>query len=185
MMEQTKIPAKLESIEMITEYEEYADTSYYGEHVFKDMSDCIDIRKYRHVDRNAAPYFRSQYYPHNPENWKHCSKEDIQKVIDEYGSLENADLQYALRDYDRLIDLYNGGWSYKYLRAIAFITLNPDESKHQTSISITSGGCGGIESDAGDDHFKEIYRDEIHDLSYALRSLGFTQEQIDTAVVWK
>lgn len=183
MTGQTKIPAKLESIVMVKEFDEHADNSYYGEHLFREEGDCINISEYRHVERNQAQYFRSDYYPYKEIDWNHVSKEAKQKVIDEYNSLENACLQYALQDYDRLQDLYDGGWHYEYLCAKAFITLNPDESGHQTTITISSDGRGGIESDIGDDYFQEIYQEEIQILSHTLRSFGFTQEQIDAAVV--
>ena len=36
MSEQIEIPARLMSIEMITEDDEYPDASYYGEHFFRE-----------------------------------------------------------------------------------------------------------------------------------------------------
>lgn len=183
MSEQIEIPARLMSIEMITEDDEYPDASYYGEHFFREEDGCIDISKYRYVSHNQARYFKSQHYPYNPKNWAHCSKEIIQNVIKEYGSVENACLQYALQDYDRLQDLYNGKWSYVFLYARAIILLNPSDHKNQSTVTIRSTGCGGIESDSPDEHLHNIYRDQLSDLSRTLESFGFSEEQIDAAVI--
>ncbi len=183
MSEQIEIPARLMSIEMITEDDEYPDASYYGEHFFREEDGYIDISKYRYVSHNQARYFKSQYYPYNPKDWAHCSKETIQNVIEEYVSVENACLQYALQDYDRLQDLYNGKWNYVILCAKATILLNPDNPNHQTTVEIRSMGCGSIESDSGKDHFNEIYQDEIYSLTDTLQSFGFSEEQIDAAVI--
>jgi hypothetical protein len=168
---------------MITEDDEYPDASYYGEHFFREEDGCIDISKYRYVSHNQARYFKSQHYPYNPKNWVRCPKENIQKIIDKYGSMENACLQYALQDYDRLQDLYNGKWNYKFLYAQAVIILNPDDPKNRTAVKIESTSCGGIESDSGNEHYNEIYLDLIYDLSHTLRSFGFSQQQIDAAVI--
>lgn len=46
---------------------------------------------------------------------------------------------------------------------------------------VTSGGLWGIESDAGEEYFKEIEEDQLAELADILKELGFSAQEIQEA----
>lgn len=155
---------------------------YLGEHVPGPDAGTIDIREHRQVEHDQMPYFKSRHYPHDPNNWSHVSDEEKQRVIAEFGSLENADLQYALQDYDRLLAYYQGDWYMCLVQARAEIRISAPSGATLGEFTLPSLGGYGIESDSRPEYFQERYREEIDQIRPALRELGFTDAAIDAAV---
>lgn len=85
--------------------------------------------------------------------------------------------KYGLQDFERMEKLNKGYWYFMGIRAEAR-TWNP---KNELTQKITSGGLYGIESDAGNDCFKEVEAEELSQLRGELELYGFTARQIAKA----
>ena len=73
-----------------------------------------------------------------------------------------------------------GEWNAIGVRACAKLHWTDDDS--QTSITgptISTPGIWGVESDAGEEYFEEIYREELHVLGEMLKAMGLSEEDIN------
>lgn len=116
------------------------------------------------------------HWPHNPANWAHVTPEDRAKVVAEFGSIEEADKAYALRDYERMESLVAGSWWYICIRAEASIRVS------DVPQTISSGGLCGIESDSDRSYLDEVASEELAQLRAQLRALGFSKRAVDVAL---
>jgi hypothetical protein len=135
---------------------------------------AVRIEVKRIVDENPDLSFLEttpeHHYGKNGSNWDHVSEEDIQRVINQYGSIWNACIAYAKQDKERL-DTYNRGvWEMIGIRAVAtiHIPVDGDTVKIQT---IDSGGLFGIESDSDNNYIQDIGREQITEVKNHLRIL--------------
>lgn len=97
----------------------------------------------------------------------------------------NADNQeHAQADYDRMMEYERGEVNMYGLKAVAE-TQTSQDGKTWTIHHIESAGLWGIESDAGDEFFRETWDDQLADLRADLRAdlieYGFTAAEIDAA----
>jgi hypothetical protein len=110
------------------------------------------------------------HYGTDGSNWTHVSEEDVQKIINQYGSIWNACLVYAKKDKERL-DAYNKGiWKMIGIKAVATIHIPIDGNTVKIQ-NIDSGGLFGIESDSDDGYIQEIGMEQIAEIKNYLRIL--------------
>ncbi len=93
-------------------------------------------REYRYFD------LEGNHLPHNPRNWAHVTGESLAKVIAKDGSVEKADIRYALEDWKRWEKYDNNDWSMMG----CVVTIYKD------NVEIAESSLWGIESDGGEDH---------------------------------
>lgn len=89
-------------------------------------------------------------------------------------------LEHAKQQYDRLIAYEDGQWGMVSVCAIAQIQTS-DDGKTWLCNTIKSGGLYGVEDDMADADYKDIETEEAEQLISALKSLGFTREEIEEA----
>lgn len=92
----------------------------------------------------------------------------------------------AKRNYKRLMQILDGIVCMKGIRAEARIVTGSNvliQPQDATINRISSKGLWGIESDADEEHVKDIEQAELDELRGILVSLGFTKRQIDAAPV--
>ena len=82
---------------------------------------------------------------------------------------------YTKQDYARMESLNNQDWYYLGIRADARIVIG------NLCQDITSGGLWGIESDSGEEYFKEEEENQLSELKDVLKSLGFGTRAISAA----
>lgn len=134
-----------------------ADTSWIG--TFSNTPTKYAIKNDQTRTRNAYAYFNST----NATNRKE-----------------------AQQDYDRMMQIENGNVSFYGVRAEAEILTRPDNAHASAGWKIdhiTSGGLWGLESDAGEEYFKEEEKNQIQDLHDTLKEFGFTDKEISAAPV--
>jgi hypothetical protein len=186
-----------------SECDEYPDYSYLGEYTEKigpgviirehdefyeripvEMERDYDGRFLGKKEPEYSTYRNGEYsgfkpcnhIPFNPKDWAHVSRKDKSAVIKQYGSLENASYAYAMADYKRMESLNNGHWSYICLTVETTMTTNTGIS------SVISDSLCGIESDSGDDYFKEIISELKENVKAQLRKMGFSDDEINQSV---
>lgn len=135
---------------------------------------AVKIEVKRIIDENPDLSFLKTtpecHYGKNGSNWEHVSEEDIQRVINDYGSIWNACIAYTKQDKDRL-EAYNRGiWGMIGIKAMATIHIPVDEDNVKIQI-IDSGGLFGIESDSDDNYMQAIGREQIAEVKNHLRIL--------------
>lgn len=81
------------------------------------------------------------------------------------------------QDYERMESHNRGEWQMIGMRAHARVQFTPQGPWNE----ITSGGLWGIESDSGDDYFREIGQEQLAELRDQLHAAGFTSRQIGKA----
>lgn len=145
---------------------------HYGEFV-KDLPEDYSIPPRGREFRFFLP---SNHVPHNPKNWEHCSPGVIAQVVEQYGSLEKTDENYAKQDFERMEALNRGDWSYIGIIAKAEIV-----SPHGTCQTIHSGGLWGIESDSDAKYLVEVENEQLDELKNELLSLGLGERAIERA----
>ena len=147
--------------------DESPDTSYLGEYSNGDKPGAIDRQEKGDMGRGEYRYFHSANHSvHNPADWTHVSAKDKQKVIREYGSLENATKAYADYDYGRMERLNRGDWCYMGVYAVAHVIING------TAQRFRSPGLWGIESDSDKSYFAETAQGELDSLRGILKAAG-------------
>lgn len=80
------------------------------------------------------------------------------------------------QDYKRMEAGMNGEWCLMGIRAEAIIHLTGDLCQ-----KITSGALWGVESDGGEEYFKELENEQLDGLKGELLAIGFTEAQIREA----
>ena len=141
-------------------YNEYSDQEY--DHSYND-DDTVTVWYYPAVaesriqsrwgSRDYRYFIPMNHVPHNPKNWAHVSKKDCRPVIKQYGSLEKADIAYALQDYERM-ERYGDYWSFVGIVVKMFIE----------GEEVDSASLWGIESDSDDKYFLEETDNLIDDM---------------------
>lgn len=113
-------------------------------------------------------YFQcgSNHLPHNPKNWAHVPEESIQETIDKHGSLEQADIQYALQDW-KLYENFQVTW----WEMCCDVTVEDEDGNE-----LGAGSLCGVNSDCGDAYELEV---ETDCLSQALHEAGLTKIKAD------
>ena len=131
--------------------------------------------------RDQLPGFKpsSNHIPHDPKNWSHVPRKNKSEVIRKYGSLKNADYVYALEDYRRMEDYNNNHWCCIGIRVETTIETSENDFKDRLINEVSSGGLWGIESDSGEDHFREIEGEEKEELKGILLAMGFQESEIE------
>lgn len=109
---------------------------------------------------------------HTPpgKNWQHVIGDELQKVIDQYGSIENADIHYALEDWK----LYEEFQVYWWMMGCV-VTIEDEDG-----LELGYGSLWGIESDCGYAHERE---EEIYCLEQALKEADLTKVKAEK--VWE
>jgi hypothetical protein len=118
-------------------------------------------------------------WDHNPDvSWLEQSYEDVP---------DDAERErYLAQDAERLAKFHAGDWWMVGVRLAADIEV-PEEkmSEHDfrqaQTLTITTPGTWGVESDSGEDYFRELAGDELDMLKDDLRALRFTDEEIAEA----
>ena len=86
--------------------------------------------------------------------------------------------QYCWQDYERMESGHRGDWYYMMIGAEARYSTAENPHLQQT---ITSGFVGGIESDSGEDYFKETESEQLSELKSQLKAIGFSSRAISAA----
>lgn len=119
----------------------------------------------------------TNHVPHNPKNWEKVASPELVEVVAKYGSIENADIEYARQDCQRLENL---GKTWDYVGIIAKAEVwNPQT---QTTQTLRSGGLWGIESDSDKEYLVSVQAEELAGLKAELLALGFGERACDHAL---
>lgn len=126
-------------------------------------------------------FFRGEARYYNPPSMSYDLKDGP------YESQDEEHQKYILQDLRRCIDYYDGDWHYTWIRAEAVVLLSnrgrcfsnrPDVYR----ITLKSDGLCGIESDSGDDYYREVWQDQVWELRWMLVELGFSIADMQEAV---
>jgi len=154
------------------EEDPHSDISHLGTYSHEPREGCIDRAK--HADEGAPVgafgyryFIPTNHVPYNAGDWEHVTGKALAAVIKEFGSTVKAAESYALQDYERAEAWNRGAWCMVGVVAVAEVEVN---GARQT---IKSPGLWGIESDSGEDHFKEVGEEQLSELRAILRELGF------------
>ena len=106
--------------------------------------------------RSTCCYFfkPAQHVPHNPSNWDGCVEDQKVAAITQYGSLEQADYNYAYQDWQRAEALLRCDWNYVGI-VVSAVVHDSFDTPHES--------LWGIESDSGQEYFDEVAHDLIQD----------------------
>jgi hypothetical protein len=87
---------------------------------------------------------------------------------------DSADVSYLdQEDYtERRAAFRREEFHFVGIRARCEILVPASHAGHSYVIPLTSAGCWGIESDAGDDYLQEVFDAECEELETVLRALG-------------
>lgn len=186
---------------ILREYDKYADYDYLGkftndigpgvyvrtagdfyERLPAEMERDIDGRfigkgepEYSTYSREYNGIIPGNHIPYNPKAWAHVSRKDKSEVIKKYGSLKNASYAYAKEDCRRLENLGN---TWNYISVIVETRISTDTGMSD----VIRSSLSGIESDSGDDHFKEIIDDLKAQNKSDLLKMGFGEIEIDESL---
>jgi hypothetical protein len=80
--------------------------------------------------------------------------------------------KYAAQDAERLDAFNRGDWIMVGVRLRATVDLAPDDDGRISTIEITTPGLWGVESDSGENYFREIAADETAYLRDDLAAIG-------------
>lgn len=110
------------------------------------------------------------HYGVDGSSWVHVTDEDKQEIINKYGSIWNACVEYAKQDKKRLDDYNRGTWEMIGIKAVAtiHIPICDNTVKIQT---IDSGGLFGIASDSDNSDIKDAEICQIEEVKRCLRIL--------------
>jgi hypothetical protein len=173
---------KIISVKLLRKYDNDPDLSYLGEFHNGDRKP-FDLEP---VEERIGGWYATlwftpaRHWPHDPKSWNHVSQEDKEKVIKQYGSLKKADWTYAREDRQRLIDYYRDEWW--MIGIIIEVKVGISDDGKNWGILDIQESLGGIESDAGKEHFDEVIKDLKHGAIYKLKEIGFTEEEITVAL---
>ena len=110
------------------------------------------------------------HYGENGSEWDHVSKEDVKNVVEEYGSIWNACVEYARQDEERLNAYKRGEWEMICIKAVATVHIPIFDNAIRVH-TIDSGGLWGVESDNDESYLQEIEKDQINEVKEILRIL--------------
>lgn len=159
------------------EVDEYPDLSELGEFTRSVSGWVIDRRGGWLLDENnvvvrrdlatswqhgQVQYFKpgDNHLPHEPESWAHVPVDMKAEVIAKHGSLRDADIQYAIEDWQRMEAYERGDWEMWGCVCELQIRL-----KGRTWSSLITNSLWGIESDSPD-HHPAIEADMIQQTKY-------------------
>ena len=160
----------IESIKIEREMDQDPDLSYLGEFHYGPR------KKFDISNGDDSWYTPAQFWPHNPKNWENVPPKNIEQTIKEFGSLRKADYQYAIADMKRLLNYYHNNWHMIYIRATTEIKVS-DDGIHWAHETLRIG-CGGIETDSGEEYINEITSDLLSELDLELTQWGFSRTEI-------
>jgi hypothetical protein len=146
---------RIDSIKIKRDIDECPDTSWLGEYSNKRARFSFDRKALNDMERGEYQYFNPYVNPFNGKT--QAEKKELARQ--------------ARQDYERMESLNRGHWYFIHIRAEAKIVINNVIEK------ISSGGLGGIESDSGEEYFKEIEKEELTNLTSILKELGFKESQ--------
>jgi hypothetical protein len=125
-------------------------------------------------------YMPFNHLPHDPNEWKHVSQEEKERVIKEYGSLRKADIAYAYADMERLQNYYEGKWWCIGIVLTARFAVS-DDGIH-FAYDDMNASLWGIESDINKEQKNQFIDELKHELKQQLLDFGFTEDAIATAM---
>jgi len=143
--------------------DEYPDLSHLGEYSSTPKAGAVDREERGDMTRrHEMRYF-------NPANYdaKHPDAKSS---------------TYALQDYKRAEAYNRGDWYMLGIRADAEVGVSFDGGKNWKIDELTSGGLWGIESDGGEQYFKEVEDEQLSELRDILKAYGFDGKQISAAI---
>jgi hypothetical protein len=107
-----------------------------------------------HYKHGQCRYFvPGSHLPHDPKNWEHVPEEDKAAAIAQFGSLENADIHYAIMDYEHMEEY---GYSWNAVGVIVEI--------HKRGVQLTQTSVWGVNSN----HWKETAMDLAIEVIYQI-----------------
>jgi len=107
--------------------------------------------------------------------------EPINRNEYKYFNADNVDnMKHAKENYKRMMDYEKGNFSIYGVKATAEIYTEAGQGSWLIN-KISSGGLWRLESDGGEENFKEVEAEQLDDLKDVLLALGFTAGQIARA----
>lgn len=100
----------------------------------------------------------ANHWPHDPKNWSHVDQKTTVKVIEEYGSIRDADIAYAIQDFLRYTAWVREEW---YLYGVQMSVMVGDRRVFQRAVF-------GLESDADLSHRDEVQADLLESIKLDL-----------------
>lgn len=135
------------------EIDENPDLSHLGEYSDKPEEGAIDRQALGDSQSEEYRYWNPENHKKfDPKNWDHVSGKDKAMTIRKHGSLRNAEAHYRMEDYKRHEAFNNNEWWME----VCVVTVRIGALKAEAS-------CCGVESDAGEDHRKEIASSVTYD----------------------
>lgn len=182
---------KILSVRIEQKFDDSPDLSYLGQYIWKaePLAYIIegehagkfvcelpeDAELPRNYGRGSAPFILpGNHVPHNPKNWAHVPPPQAAEVIAEFGSLKNADLEFARRDCRRLTRFADDWHSVGVIAKAEINVAGVVQTIH-------SRGLWGVESDMGAEYFHTLGGEQLADLREQLVHLGFGTRAIDRA----
>lgn len=125
----------------------------------------------------------SSHYGKDGANWIHVGEVDKKNIMEEYGSIWDACIAYALRDKERLAAYNRGEWHMLGISAKATVLIPVDTTPGPSwkIQNISSCGLWGVESDSGKEYLKQVADEQVAELRRYLRILNV--EGADTCPV--
>ena len=162
--------SKILEVKLVAEAEEYGDLSYLGEYVAKWSPGCIDrfegeerpwVHEYRYW--LWAQEHAREYRWYRKHGW---SKQRTFEVVASHKAF----------DFKRHEAACKGDWCSLWVQAKAKVVLR--DNSNGPWQELTSGGCGGVESDAGK-HLEDIGAAELDCLRDELAAAGIRPKASD------
>lgn len=113
--------------------------------------------------------FAIEHEPGNPRTLKYFNADNVENM------------KQAKDNYDRMMDFEHGRVQNLSIRAEAEIRTSTDGGKTWLCNTIKSGGLYGIEDDSDPSYFREVEAEQMAELTDALKSLGFSDDEIKNA----
>lgn len=122
--------------------------NYSGYKILRDNlgRTCYDPSRYIRYYKPS-----SNHTPHKPENWSHVSTPNLDEAVSKHGSIEQADIQYAVEDWERFEEYING-----YLCALGCVV-----TVFVNGVEIADASVWGVESDSDGEYFNEVEADML------------------------
>jgi hypothetical protein len=160
---------KIEEIKIITVPDECPDFSYLGEYNNwgNDWDICCHCGEYVHNHLEDCPRstrslnFFTPYAGGEPQG---------SETYKEYGK----------RDFERMEDYNNNGWSFIGIKAVATVSYSIGNGDRQLE-TLESGGLWGVESDSGE-YLNEVAADELLYLKGHIAQFGVDVSEFDKMI---
>lgn len=174
---------KIEKIIMRKELDYDPDLSFYGKYT-NSIGPGVIIRQYNEfyeripteMERDECGRFIGKMAPEWDPHYLRNEYPGFKPFAsgEKVGTKEYY--EYGMQDYERMEDYNRGGWCMVVVVLTAYITTD-------TGLSDTiHATLSGVESDSGADYFEEIKRDLSADLKADLLKMGFSEDEITTAL---